>query len=131
MEWMLNYNPRNRPKPNQVLAHAFFHPKTLGTEGKLSMKSPNVLSQDTTAESKKNPHLVESLTLGKESLQMQNRIINNKSTLVSDSKKLAEQTPSHQNKYKSIDYSEEQAAKASSVVVAGNSNFTPKGQQIS
>ena len=25
MEWMLNYNPRNRPKPNQVLAHAFFH----------------------------------------------------------------------------------------------------------
>lgn len=28
MEWMLSYNPKKRPKPSQVMAHEFFHPKT-------------------------------------------------------------------------------------------------------
>lgn len=28
MDWMLSYNPKKRPKPQQVLAHEFFHPKT-------------------------------------------------------------------------------------------------------
>ena len=89
MEWMLAYNPRNRPKPNQVLAHAFFHPKTLGNEAKLNLKTPHILtSQDTTAESKKNPNLIESLTIGKENLTMKNRILKNNSTLTGNSNSL-------------------------------------------
>jgi hypothetical protein len=72
-----------------VLAHAFFHPKTVG-DNKMSMKTPLVISQDTTAESKKNPHLVESLTIGNSSLKMQNKIINNKSNIHSDAKSIGE-----------------------------------------
>jgi len=56
-------------------------------DNKLSLKTPNVLSQDTTAESKKNhPGLVESLTIGQSSIKMTNRILNNKSTLGSEAK---------------------------------------------
>ena len=106
-----------------MLAHAFFHPKTVG-DNKLNLKTPQVISQDTTAESKKNPHLVESLTIGQSSIKMANRILNNKSTLNSDAKSIGEQTPAH--KYKSIDFDSAEQAKASSVIVAGNSNITPK-----
>jgi len=82
MEWMLSYNPRNRPKPNQVLAHAFFHPKTISTDNKINLKTPNILtSQDTTAESKNRPGLVESLVIGQNALQMKNRVLKNASQL--------------------------------------------------
>ena len=90
-----------------------------------------MLSQDTTADSKKNPHLVESLTIGNSSIKMQNRILNNKSTLGSDAKSIGESTPAHQHKYKSIDFGTEEQAKSSSVVVAGNSNITPKAHNHS
>lgn len=61
---------------------------------------------------------------------MTNRILNNKSTLGSEAKSsIGEQTPAHQHKYKSIDFGVEEQAKASSVVVAGNSNITPKNNQ--
>jgi serine/threonine protein kinase len=29
MEWMLQYNPKNRPRPSQILAHEFFKTKPL------------------------------------------------------------------------------------------------------
>lgn len=28
MEWMLQYNPKKRPKPSQILSHEFFYPQT-------------------------------------------------------------------------------------------------------
>jgi serine/threonine protein kinase len=31
MEWMMNYNPKNRPRPSQILSHEFFKTKQLGT----------------------------------------------------------------------------------------------------
>lgn len=61
MEWMLQYNPKKRPKPSQVLSHEFFHPKTSMSK-EISLKTPNNRSsQDTTADSKSK---VESLILG-------------------------------------------------------------------
>jgi serine/threonine protein kinase len=86
MDWMLSYNPRNRPKPNQVLSHAFFHPKTLAAENKLSMGTSKVLtSQDTTAESKTRPGMIESLVIGQNKLQINNRILKNASHLAGGS----------------------------------------------
>jgi serine/threonine protein kinase len=28
LEWMLQYNPKKRPKPSQILQHEFLHPQT-------------------------------------------------------------------------------------------------------
>ena len=45
MDWMLNYNPKKRPKPSQVLAHEFFHPKTsVSNKHNVSPKTPNPCS---------------------------------------------------------------------------------------
>ena len=41
MEWMLNYNPKKRPKPSQVLSHEFFHPNTSISNTIISPKTPN------------------------------------------------------------------------------------------
>jgi serine/threonine protein kinase len=128
MEWMLNYNPRNRPKPNQVLAHAFFHPKTISTDNKVSLKTPNILtSQDTTAESKNRPGLVESLVIGQNNLQMKNRILKNASQLAggpsgTKSDLLPNNSPAGgdnsnaaHHKYKSIDFGSEINQKQGSI----------------
>jgi serine/threonine protein kinase len=31
MEWMLQYNPKNRPRPSEILSHEFFKTKQLET----------------------------------------------------------------------------------------------------
>ena len=63
MEWMLQYNPKKRPKPFQVLQHDFFHPKTT-TGTKASMDS-------TAADSRsKSQSRVESLVLGQNSVAL-------------------------------------------------------------
>lgn len=68
MEWMLQYNPKKRPKPSQVLAHEFFHPKTSISKDASQLKTPNNRSsQDTTADSKSK---VESLIIGKNNIQI-------------------------------------------------------------
>ena len=73
MDEMLNYNPKKRPKPSQVLAHPFFHPKTsLGTQ--ISPKTPNPRSsQDTTADSGKQK--VESIIIGSNNIQIVNKFV--------------------------------------------------------
>lgn len=45
MEWMLQYNPKKRPRPSQILTHEFFSPKSLG-----SAQQKLTGSKDTTAE---------------------------------------------------------------------------------
>ena len=66
MEWMLKYNPRDRPKAHQVLTHEFF-------AGKVSSNLPTVLSskdgeetQQTSATSKP----VESLIISENGLKI-------------------------------------------------------------
>jgi serine/threonine protein kinase len=34
MEWMLQYNPKNRPRPSEILSHEFFKTKQLLTATK-------------------------------------------------------------------------------------------------
>ena len=67
MEWMLQYNPKKRPKPSQVLSHEFFHPKTSISKDNMLKTPNNRSSQDTTADSKSK---VESLILGKNTIQI-------------------------------------------------------------
>jgi len=72
MEWMLSYNPKKRPKPSQVLAHEFFHPKTSVSQNMVSPKTPNPRSsQDTTADSKSR---VESLIIGQSNIKLLSKI---------------------------------------------------------
>ncbi len=63
MEWMLQYNPKNRPRPTQVLQHEFFKTKQLATGHKTTG-----LSQETTAETSKSRS--ENLVIGQNNLHM-------------------------------------------------------------
>jgi serine/threonine protein kinase len=66
MEWMMNYNPKNRPRPSQILSHEFFKTKQLGT----AQKTGNT---ETTAETNKSK--VESLVIGTSGLQLKTKML--------------------------------------------------------
>jgi len=81
MEWMLSYNPKKRPKPSQVLAHEFFHPKTSVSASQVSPKTPNPRSsQDTTADSKSR---VESIIIGQNNLQILSKVVDSNGSMAS------------------------------------------------
>ena len=65
MEWMLQYNPKNRPRPSQVLTHEFFKTKTVTTGQKTAA--------ETTAETSKSK--VESLVIGANGLQLKTKML--------------------------------------------------------
>ena len=72
MEWMMQYNPKKRPKPSQVMQHEFFHPKT-SVSNPINLKTPNNRSsQDTTADSKNR---VESIIIGQNNLQILSKVV--------------------------------------------------------
>lgn len=69
MEWMLQYNPKKRPRPSQILAHEFFSPKSLG-----SAQQKLTGSKDTTAETTSHSR-VESLVIGANSIQLRTKVM--------------------------------------------------------
>ena len=72
MEWMLQYNPKKRPRPSQIMQHEFFHPKTLTGQPKTSSITETT-AKETTAET--NVSRVESIILGNNNLQIKTRIL--------------------------------------------------------
>lgn len=69
MEWMLQYNPKKRPRPSQILSHEFFSPKSLG-----SAQAKLTGSKDTTAETVSQSR-IESLVIGANSIQLKTKVI--------------------------------------------------------
>jgi len=65
MEWMLQYNPKKRPRPSQIMQHEFFHPKTLTAQLKTASITETT-AKETTAET--NVSRVESIVLGNNNL---------------------------------------------------------------
>ena len=71
MEWMLQYNPKKRPRPNQLLQHEFFTPKVLGS----SLQNKQSSSQKETSAETPNQSRVESIVIGTNSLQMKTKVV--------------------------------------------------------
>lgn len=73
MEWMLQYNPKKRPRPAQIMQHEFFHPKTLTGQPKTASLNDSTGGKDTTAET--SISRVESIVLGNNNLQIKTRVL--------------------------------------------------------
>ena len=73
LEWMLQYNPKKRPRPAQIMQHEFFHPKTLTGQPKTASLNDSTGGKDTTAET--SISRVESIVLGNNNLQIKTRVL--------------------------------------------------------
>jgi serine/threonine protein kinase len=85
MEWMLQYNPKKRPRPSQIMQHEFFHPKTLTGQPKTASITETT-AKETTAET--SVSRIESIILGNNNLQIKTRILE-QSPLISQTRNMA------------------------------------------